>query len=74
MTLVVVELIQVEISEVVVRSALGKHVVDGDQYLVGDGHQSTFVPSPSLEAIELVAQVSSFGPGCGVSRLNQGGF
>ena len=69
-----VELIQVQITQIVVGNALGKHVIDGDQDLMGDGHCRSFVPASRLEAVKLVPQIRSFGPGRGVGRFDQGGF
>jgi hypothetical protein len=63
-----VELIQVQIAEVVVANVLGKHVIDGDQDLMGYGHRRPFVPASRFEAVKLVPQTRSLGPGGGVGR------
>jgi hypothetical protein len=61
--LVGIELIQIEIAQIVVGNISRKHVIDRDQNLMGDGHCRPFLSASCLEAIEFVAQVSSFGPG-----------
>ena len=68
--LVGIELIQVEVAQIVIRNISRKHVIDRDQNLVGNGYCRPFVSASCLEAIELVPQVSSFGPGCGVGSLD----
>src|SRR5712691_11384802 len=66
-----VELVQVEISQVVVRDLLGKHVIDGGQDFVGYCHRRPLVPAPSLETVELVPQVGALGLGCRVGGFYQ---
>ena len=45
-------------------------MIDGDQDLMGYGYGCPFVPAAGLEAVELVAQISSLGTGCGVGGLD----
>jgi len=59
-----VEIVQVEISQVVVGNVLRKHVVDGDQNPVGDCHCRALVPATGLKAVELVTKVGALASGC----------
>ncbi len=43
-----VEMVQVEVSEVVVGDSLGKHVIDRHQDFVGDRHGRPLVPAPRV--------------------------
>jgi hypothetical protein len=52
---VLVELVQVKVSQIVVGDVLGEHVIDRGQDLVGDGNGGPFVPTPSLEPVKLVS-------------------
>ena len=45
---VLVELVQVEISQVVVGDLLGKQVIDRRQDPMGYGHRGALVPAPGL--------------------------
>lgn len=60
---VLVELVQVKISQVVVGDLLGKHVIDRDQDFVGHRHHCAFVPASCLETEKFVSQISAFGSG-----------
>ena len=52
-----VELVEVKISQVVVGDLLGKHVIDGDQDFVGDRDHGPLVAAPRLETKKFVSQV-----------------
>jgi hypothetical protein len=47
--MVLVEFVEVKISQVVVGNLLGEHVVDRYQDLVGHGHGGPFVAAPGFE-------------------------
>ena len=42
-----VEVVEIEVSEVAVADILGKHVVDGDQDLMGDRYRGALVLVPT---------------------------
>jgi hypothetical protein len=52
--MVFVEFVEVKIAQIVVGNLLGKHVIDGHQDLMGDGHGSALLPATNLETIKLV--------------------
>ena len=65
-----VKLVQVKISQVVVGNLLGKHVIDGHQNFVGDSDRCSLVAAAGFETVELVSEISAFGPGCGIGGLD----
>src|ERR1700747_1035517 len=67
--MILIEFVEVKISQVVVGNLLREHMVDRYQDLVGHGHGGPFVAAPGFEPIKLVPEVSPLGSGGGV-----GGF
>ena len=67
---VLVEPVEVKISQVVVGNLLGDHVIHGHQNFVGDSNRCSLVATPGFETVELVSEISAFGPGCGVGGLD----
>ena len=65
-----IELVEIQISQVVVGNVLRNHVVNGDQDLMGNRHRRSLVSTSCLEAVELVAQIGSFRSGGGVSGFH----
>ena len=64
-----VEVVEIGVSEIAVADILGKHVIDGDQDLMGDRYSGALVPAPRLEAIELVPPIAALGPGGRIGSL-----
>src|SRR6266511_2112985 len=67
-----VELIEVDVSEILIGDFLGKHVIDRHQDLVRYRHDCPLVSSPGLETIKFVPQVSSLGLRRRLGGLYQG--
>ena len=67
---VLVEPVEVKISQIVVGNLLGKHVIGCHQDFVGDGHRGALVPAPGLETVKLVSQVGTFRPSRRMRRLH----
>jgi hypothetical protein len=67
--MIIVEFVEVKIAQIVVGNLLGKHVIDGHQDLMGDGHGSALVPATGLETIKLVPQPEVSSPRRFRSRL-----
>lgn len=53
-------LVEVSISQLVVRDLPGKHMENGAQNLVAHREGGSFVPASSFDAVELIAQVGPF--------------
>jgi hypothetical protein len=51
--------VQVEIAEFVVADAMGKHVIDSHQDLMGYPHRRALVSTPGFESVKFVSQVSA---------------
>jgi hypothetical protein len=50
---------------------LGKHVIDRDQDLVGNGNYGPLIAATCLETEKLVSQISAFGSGRRIGGLHQ---
>ncbi len=66
-----VDVVEIGGAEVAVVLARLEHVVGGDQDAVRDGHGGSLVAAPSLEPMELVAQVGALGQARGVGSLDE---
>ena len=69
-----VELVEVQVTEIVVADAMGEYVVDRDQDFVCHCHRCPLISASSLETVKLVAEICAFGSCRGIGRLYQSGF
>src|SRR5206468_1911622 len=70
----VVQTVEIEITQIVVRNLIREHMVDRHQNLMTDGHHRSFGAPSGFQAVVLVAQVGSLGSGGGLRGLHQGGL
>ena len=55
------DLVEIGFAEVLIGHALGKHVVGGDEDLVGDGEGGSQRAATGFEAVELVPEIAALG-------------
>src|SRR5438874_6070532 len=68
---ILVELVEVDVSEIPIGDFLGKHRINRYQALVCYRQDCPLVSSPGLEAIKFVPQVCSLGLRCRLGGLYQ---